>query len=250
MSPGTAKKETKMARTGLLQAVCTVAMLAATPAFAQGTSVGSTDTSGTAHSATQQATPQSGSMAPANGGANSTSMAPADKMGSAKSTDSSTKMGSGKSMDSSTKMGSEKPMDGSTKMGSGKSTDGSTKMGSGKSMDSSTKMGSEKPVDHSTKMGSAKSKSGESAMAESHATHHSAMAHPTGAMHSAKSDSSQDASIDRLNDQSYQAAEKGQAFASRGTDTGSAGTAKPGSGHMNDMSGGSMSGSSKSGTKQ
>jgi hypothetical protein len=165
-------------------------------------------------------------MAPSNSGANSTSMAPADKMGSVK------------------------PMDNSTKMGSGKSMDSSTKMGSGKSMDSSTKMGSGKSMDSSTKMGSAKSKSGESAMAESHSTHHSAMAHPTGAMRSAKTDSSQDTAIDHLNDQSYQAAEKGQAFASHGTDKSSAGMTKPASGHMNDMSGGSMSGSAATGTKQ
>jgi hypothetical protein len=47
---------------------------------------------------------------------------------------------------------------------------------------------------------------------DSHATHRSARGHRSGAMHSGKSATSQDAAVDRLNEQSYQAAQKGEAF--------------------------------------
>ena len=82
----------------------------------------------------------------------------------------------------------------------------------------------------------------------SHATHHSARAHRTGAMHSGKTDSSQNAAVDRLNEQSYQAAQKGEAFGGGGSDQGSAGMTKPGgSGDMNGMPGGSTPGSDTTG---
>lgn len=82
----------------------------------------------------------------------------------------------------------------------------------------------------------------------SHATHHSTRAHRTSAMHSGKTDSSQNAAVDRLNEQSYQAAQKGEAFGGGGSDQGSSGMTKPGgSGDMNTMPGGSTSGSDATG---
>ncbi len=77
---------------------------------------------------------------------------------------------------------------------------------------------------------------------DSHATHHSAMTHPKGMLHH-RTDPSQDAAVDTLNDQSYQAAQKGEGFGGRGTDAHSSDMMKQGgSGGMNDMSGGSMTG--------
>lgn len=73
---------------------------------------------------------------------------------------------------------------------------------------------------------------------------HSKM-HRSGAMHANKGDRSQDAAVDDLNDRSYQAAHSGQAFNGGGmsSDTGARPMGQPnGSGSMNDMSGGSMSG--------
>jgi hypothetical protein len=82
----------------------------------------------------------------------------------------------------------------------------------------------------------------------SHATHRSAKGHRTGAMQSGKSATSQDAAVDNLNEQSYQAAQKGQAFTGGGSDQGSAGMTNPsGSGSMNNMPGGSMPGGGASG---
>jgi len=78
----------------------------------------------------------------------------------------------------------------------------------------------------------------------SHSTHHAAMSGRSG-MH-ARADNSQNAAVDQLNEQSYQAAQRGQSFS--GTDTGASGTMAPGSsgtmtpgssGSMSDMSGGS-----------
>jgi hypothetical protein len=81
------------------------------------------------------------------------------------------------------------------------------------------------------------------AAGESHTTHHSARAHRTGAMHSGKTDASQNADVDRLNEQSYQAAQKGEAFGGGGPDQGSSGMTRPnGSGNMNTMPGGPMPG--------
>ena len=78
---------------------------------------------------------------------------------------------------------------------------------------------------------------------ESHSTHHSTKAHRSGTMHSAKSAASQDAAVDRLNEQSYQAAQKGEAFNGGGSDKDSGGMTYPGgSGSMNDMPGGAMPG--------
>jgi hypothetical protein len=78
---------------------------------------------------------------------------------------------------------------------------------------------------------------------DSHATHRSARGHRSGAMHSGKSATSQDAAVDRLNEQSYQAAQKGEAFGGGGSDQGSSGMTKPsGSGNMGDMPGGPMPG--------
>jgi hypothetical protein len=65
-------------------------------------------------------------------------------------------------------------------------------------------------------------------------SHHSAMAGHSSKMMHGKSDSSQDAAVNQLNDQSYQAAQRGQAFGA--SNMGSAGMP---SGSMNGMSGGS-----------
>jgi hypothetical protein len=89
---------------------------------------------------------------------------------------------------------------------------------------------------------------------DSHATHRSARGHRGAAMHTGKGAASQDSAVDQLNDQSYAAAQKGQAFTGGGggSDQGSAGMTKPGgSGDMNAMPGGSMpdSGAAGQGTK-
>ena len=55
-----------------------------------------------------------------------------------------------------------------------------------------------------------------STAADSHSTRHGAMAHSMRSMHG-KNDRSQDAEVDRLNDQSYQAASQGQAFTTDGS---------------------------------
>jgi hypothetical protein len=141
-----------MAKTRLLQAVCTVAMLAAVPALAQRPESGMTGPGGAPNPAAQQPAPNA-----------SSGMTPATQDGT-----------------------------------------------------------------------------GSSASAESHSTHRSAMGHPTGSMHG-RSDRSQDAAVDRLNDQSYQAAQQGQSFGSGGSDAGPGAMSSPsGSGSTNGMSGGSM----------
>jgi len=81
--------------------------------------------------------------------------------------------------------------------------------------------------------------SGASAPGDSHVTHRSAMGHHTGMMHS-RADRSQDAAVDNLNDQSYQAAQSGQTFGSGTGSMGSSGTSGPGSLGSGDTSGGSM----------
>ena len=78
---------------------------------------------------------------------------------------------------------------------------------------------------------------------EDHATHRSAMMHSGERMHGR---SSQSAAVDQLNDQSYQAARNGQAFNGTNATDGSSTMPQGGSGSMNDMSGGSMSGGSNS----
>jgi hypothetical protein len=89
---------------------------------------------------------------------------------------------------------------------------------------------------------------GASAKEGSHATHRSAMAHPAHMMHSGKTDSSQDAAVEDLNNKSYQAAQNGAAMAAGGTDKASTGSMKSGgTGSMNDMSGGSMTGNGSTG---
>lgn len=88
---------------------------------------------------------------------------------------------------------------------------------------------------------------------DSHATHRSARGHRSGAMQSGKSATSQDAAVDRLNEQSYQAAQKGEAFGGGGSDQGSSGqgssgmTKPSGSGNMGDMPGGPMPGGGAAG---
>jgi hypothetical protein len=68
----------------------------------------------------------------------------------------------------------------------------------------------------------------------SHSMHHSAMSGPS-SMH-ARNDRSQNSAVDQLNDQSYQAAQRGQSFSA--ADSGSSGSMSPApSGSMNDMSG-------------
>jgi hypothetical protein len=56
-------------------------------------------------------------------------------------------------------------------------------------------------------------------MGEGHAAHRSKMGH--GSMHSSKGANAQDAEVDRLNEQSYQAAQRGQAFSATGSSGGS-----------------------------
>ena len=147
-----------MAKTRLLQAVCTIALLAAAPAFAQQTETptGATGPNGapnpveqpSKHAATPTASPKTAAsntnpgMAPANNGANSTSM-----------------------------------------------------------------------VNETNKNDTGKSAREE----EGHSTRHAAMERPMHAMHS-RTDTSQDAMINRLNDQSYKAAEQGQTFSANGSD--------------------------------
>jgi len=67
-------------------------------------------------------------------------------------------------------------------------------------------------------------------------SHHSAMAGHSSKMHG-KSDASQDAAVNQLNDQSYQAAQRGQAFG-----TSNMGSAGMPSGSMNGMPSGSGAG--------
>jgi hypothetical protein len=65
--------------------------------------------------------------------------------------------------------------------------------------------------------------------------------HHAGAMHSSKGDRSQDAIVDKLNEQSYQAAQQGQPFSASGS--GSGGDAGPASGtdmHAMPAGGGKM----------
>ena len=189
-----------MQKIRLLQAVCTVAMLAAVPAFAQSNMT--PDAAGNARmpdTADHQATPGKTSMsdskdnmAPMNKATNKTSMAPAN--------------------------------DGANKTSMAPAKDGGDK----------------------TSMAPAKDGLGVSATEDSHATHRSTMAHSMGMKHG-KTTASQDNAVNNLNDQSYQAAQKGEAFGGRGSDAASSDMAKPsGSGSMNDMSGGSMSGSGHS----
>jgi hypothetical protein len=101
------------------------------------------------------------------------------------------------------------------------------------------------------KMGMApgeKDAQGGAADAESHSTHRSAMNHRTGMGRSGKSVETQNSAIDNLNDQSYAAAQKGEAFSGPGSSNGSDGMNRPaGSGQMNDMGGGSMSGGASTG---
>lgn len=90
-------------------------------------------------------------------------------------------------------------------------------------------------------------------------THRSAMGtHSRHTMSSSRTDTSQNAAIDQLNDESLRAARQGQAFnatgggmqgGSSGTMSGTSGSMNSPSGSMNDMSGGSMSGGSMSGNK-
>ena len=95
-----------------------------------------------------------------------------------------------------------------------------------------------------SKTGAASSdKDGLGVSSHGHAMHRSAMTHRDRAMHaSSKTDTSQDSTIDQLNNQSYQAAQKGQGFAGNGSsaDNGS-------SGMSGNMSGGGMSGNGSAG---
>jgi hypothetical protein len=86
-----------------------------------------------------------------------------------------------------------------------------------------------------SKMGSSGESSSSAAM-HSQSTHRSAMA-GHGMMHT-KSDTSQDAAVDELNNQSYQAAQRGQTLSSSNMRSGGM-TAPSGSASMHDMSGGS-----------
>ena len=140
-----------MAKAHLLRAACTVAMLAASPVFAQNTQTGDTAAGGAANApATHDAMP--GSTAP---------MSTSPASGAA---------------------GSEQPM-------------------------------------------------------------HKMAHHHAGAMHSSKGDRSQDAMVDRLNEQSFQAAQQGQSFSASGSDAGN--TAPASGAGMHDMSGSGAPGGGK-----
>jgi hypothetical protein len=165
--PGIVKQEIEMAKTHLLQAVCTVAMLAAVPALAQRPESGMTGPNGAPNPAAQQPMPNSGSTAPADNAGSASTSSPGDT-GSASTT-------------------------------------------------------------------------------PSHPKHRSAMARSA----RGHTDRSQDAAVDQLNDQSYQAAQQGQAFSAGGAPSGGPGAMPPSgamppagaSGGMNGMSGGTTPGS-------
>ena len=80
---------------------------------------------------------------------------------------------------------------------------------------------------------------GSSAAMDSHSTHRSAMGHGSRAMHG-ESDTSQNAEVDRLNDQSYQSAQQGQSFSGAGSNSNSSGMTAPGGTSSGDMSSGAM----------
>jgi hypothetical protein len=90
------------------------------------------------------------------------------------------------------------------------------------------------PMSPASKMGS----SSGSAM-NGQSTHRSAMMGHSDHMMHGRTDTSQDAAVDQLNDQSYRAAQQGQAFSASNTGTGGM-TAPGGSSRMNGMSSGSM----------
>jgi hypothetical protein len=162
-------KEIRMLKIRLLQAVCTVAMLGAVPAFAQSNMPQSNMHGSAAAPAGQQAMPDNNSGSAANG-----------------DTASSDKDGLGVS-------------------GHGKKS------------------------------------------------HRMAMSHRDRAMHSSsKTDTSQDSTIDQLNNQSYQAAQQGQTFTGNGSGNMSGGASagmsqSGGSGSMSNMSGGGSSPNGMSG---
>jgi hypothetical protein len=85
-------------------------------------------------------------------------------------------------------------------------------------------------------------------------SHRMAMTHRDRAMHSSsKTDTSQDSTIDQLNNQSYQAAQQGQTFAGNGSGNMSGGASSGmsnsgGSGSMSNMSGSGSSPNSMSGS--
>ncbi|MDB5400193.1 MAG: hypothetical protein JWQ55_2211 [Rhodopila sp.] len=81
---------------------------------------------------------------------------------------------------------------------------------------------------------------------ESHSTHRSAMAHPSRAMRG-RSDTSQDAAVDRLNEQSYQSAQQGQPFSAGGSDSSPNGMATQGGRSTSGSSGGAMPGGTMQG---
>lgn len=89
---------------------------------------------------------------------------------------------------------------------------------------------------------------GDSAASTAHSRHMSMPRHHSaGMMHRGKGDTSQDAAVDQLNQQSYQAAQQGHSFSGTGS-TGGA-TAAPSGAGMRDMNGGSTSGGGMSGGK-
>jgi hypothetical protein len=134
-----------MNKTHLLQAVCAVAILAATPALAQRPEAGMTGPTGAPNPEATHPAPATGTKAPANDGADTTSLVT--------------------------------------------------------------------PKDTQTATGT-------------QYTHRPVMSHKAGAMHS-QDNTSQNAEVDRLNDESYQAAQQGQTFTIGAADTGTSGTAAP-----------------------
>jgi hypothetical protein len=81
------------------------------------------------------------------------------------------------------------------------------------------------PADNAGSAGGSSS-SASSTPAETHATHRSAMAHHTG-MTGRRSDTSQDAAVDQLNEQSYAAAQKGQPYGSNDSNSAAMPPASP-----------------------
>jgi hypothetical protein len=78
-----------------------------------------------------------------------------------------------------------------------------------------------------------------SAAMEGRSTHRSAMAHRSGAVRG-QTDTSQDAAVDQLNEQSYQAAQQGMAFGNNSSAANTTTMPPSGPGSASDMSGGSM----------
>src|ERR1700733_14350516 len=152
-SVGHARRRYRMGKTRLLQAVCTVAMLAAVPALAQRPEAGLTGPNGAPNPAAQQT-------------------------------------GQG--------------------MGQG--------IGQGIGQQTAQNSDPNTAPANANDAGSSPSAAGDQSAPMGHSMHHPAMRHHAGATREGAD--SQNAAVDRLNEQSYQAAQQGQAFGSNGPGAG------------------------------